>query len=147
VRFVMAACLGIAGVLTGLLLGYALWGQHMADLARELAKTNEELVTTKGWLLDEIEWSDERHGQTSARLTIARAELVQVRGELARITERHEQVSAALTNARAELLHVRGELTRIAETRPRPDGVARRIGNDGNWSAAPNVNPQRGDAH
>jgi hypothetical protein len=142
-RFVTAAFFGIVGILTGLLLGYALWGQHTADLARELAKTNEELVTTKGWLLDEIEWSDERDGQASARLTKARAESVQVRGELARLTERHEQVSAALTNARAELLQVRGELTRIAETRPRPDGVARRLGNDSNGSASPNVNPQR----
>jgi hypothetical protein len=135
-RFVTAACLGIAGILTGLLLGYALWGQHMADLAREVAKTNEELVTTKGWLLDEIEWSDERQGQISISL-------LQVRGELARITERHEQVSAALTNARAELLHVRGELTRITGTQPRTDGTARRLGNDNNWSASPNANPQR----
>ena len=142
-RFVTAVFFGIVGILTGLLLGYVLWGQHTADLARELAKTNEELVTTKGWLLDEIEWSDERDGQASARLTKARAESVQVRGELARITERHEEVSAALTNARAELLHVRGELSRIAETRPRPDGVARRLGNDNNWSASPNANPQR----
>ena len=142
-RFVTAVFFGIVGILTGLLLGYALWGQHTADLARELAKTNEELVTTKGWLLDEIEWSDERHGETSARSTKARAELVQVRGELARITERHEQVWAALTGARAELLHVRGELTRITETRPRPDGVARRMGNDSDWSASPNLNPQR----
>jgi hypothetical protein len=142
-RFVTAAFFGIVGILTGLLLGYALWGQHTADLARELATTNEALLTTKGWLLDEIEWSDERHGQVSASLTKARAESAQARGELARITERHEQVSAALTNARVELLHVRGELTRIAETRPRPDGVARRLGNDNNWSASPNVNLPR----
>src|SRR6266705_2736029 len=97
-RFVTAAFFGIVGILTALLLGYALWGQHTADLARELAKANEELLTTKGWLLDEIEWSDERDGQAAARLTKARAESVQVRGELAKITERHEQVSAALTN-------------------------------------------------
>jgi len=114
-RFVTAAFFGIVGILTGLLLGYALWGQHTADLARELAKTNEELVTTKGWLLDEIEWSDERDGQASARLTKARAELALVRGELAR----------------------------IAETRPRADGIAPRLGYDNNWSASPNVNPQR----
>jgi RNA-binding protein YhbY len=142
-RFVMAACLGIAGILTGLLLGYALWGQHAVNLARELAKTNGELVTTKGWLLDEIEWSDERHRRASATLTKALAELVQVRGELARIAERHEQLSAALTRARAELVQVRGELARIAETRPRPDGIAPRLGYDNNWSASPNVNPQR----
>ena len=142
-RFVTWACLGIAGILTGLLLGYALWGQHTADLARELAKTNEELVTTKGWLLDEIEWSDERQGQTTARLTKALTELVQVRGELARFAERHEQVSAALTKARAELGQARGELARIAETRLRTDGIAPRLGYDNNWSTSPNVNPQR----
>jgi uncharacterized protein (DUF3084 family) len=143
-RFVTAACLGILGILTGLLLGYALWGQHAIDLARELAQTNGELVTTKGWLLDEIEWSDERLGQTSARLTKALTELVQVRDELARTAERHEQVSTALTKARAELGQARGELARLAETRPRTDGIAPRLGNDNNsWSASPNVNPQR----
>jgi hypothetical protein len=82
-RFVAAAGLGIAGILTGLLLGYVLWGQHTVNLTRELAKTNGELVTTRGWLLDEIEWSDERHGQTSARLTNTRAELVHVLGPAA----------------------------------------------------------------
>jgi len=142
-RFVTAACLGIAGILTGLLVGYALWGQHAGNLARELAKTNGELVTTKGWLLDEIEWSDERQGQTSARLTKALAELVKVRDELERIAVRHEQVSAALTKARAELGQARGELARIAETRPRTDGIAPRLGYDNSWSTSPNVNPQR----
>jgi hypothetical protein len=141
-RFVTAACLGIAGVLTGLLLGYVLWGQHAVKLGRELAKTNGELVTTKGWLLDEIEWSDERQGQTSARLTKALAELVHVRGELARFAERHEQVSAALTKTRAELVHVRGELARFAETRPRTESTAPRSGYDNNWSASPSINPQ-----
>jgi hypothetical protein len=136
-RFITAACLGIAGVLAGLLLGYALWGQHATNVARDLAQTNGELVTTKGWLLDEIEWSDERQGQTSARLTKALAELVQVRGELLSISERYEQLSAALTTARAELGQVRGELARIAETRPRTDGIAPRLGYDNNWSASP----------
>jgi len=140
-RFVTAACLGIAGLLTGLLLGYALWGQHAINLAGELAKMNGELVTTKGWLLDEIEWSDERQGQIFASLTNVRAELLQVRGELARIAERHEQVSAALTKARAELVQVRGELARIAETRLRT-GIAPRSGFDNNWSASPSVNLQ-----
>jgi hypothetical protein len=141
-RFVTAACLGIAGILTGLLLGYVLWGQHTVNLTRELAKTNGELVTTKGWLLDEIEWSDERQGQASARLTKALAELGQVRDEVARFAERHEQVSAALTKARAELVHVRGELARFAETRPRTDNMAPRLGYDNNWSASPSINPQ-----
>ena len=142
-RFVTAACLGIAGILTGLLLGYALWGQHAVNLATEVAETKGELVTAKGWLLDEIEWSDERQGQTSAKLTKALAELVQVRGELARIAERHEEVSAALTKARVEVVQVRGELARLAETRPRTDGIAPRLGYDNNWSAAPTVNPPR----
>jgi hypothetical protein len=141
-RFVTAACLGIAGILTGLLLGYMLWGQHTVNLTRELAKTNGELVTTKGWLLDEIEWSDERQGQASARLTKALAELGQVRDEVARFAERHEQVSAALTKARAELVHVRGELARFAETRPRTDNIAPRLRYDNNWSASPSINPQ-----
>ena len=33
-RFVTAACLGIAGILTGLLLGYVLWGQHTVNLTK-----------------------------------------------------------------------------------------------------------------
>jgi hypothetical protein len=129
-RFVMAACLGIAGILTGLLIGYALWGQHTVDLATELARTNGELVTARGWLLDEIDWSDERQGQTAARLTKALAELAQARAEAARIAERDEQVSAALTRARAELAHVRGELARFGP----------RLGYDNNVSASPSVN-------
>jgi hypothetical protein len=146
-RFVTAACLSIAGILTGLLLGYALWGQHAVNLARELAKTNGELMTTKGWLLDEIEWSDERQGQTFARLTKALAEVVQVRGELARVAERHEQVSAALTKARAEVVQVRGELARIAETRPRTDGIAPRWGNDKTGRPLPTQIRSGGDAN
>jgi hypothetical protein len=141
-RFVTAACLGIASSLTGLLLGYALWGQHAGNFARELEKMNGELVTTKGWLLDEIEWSDERLGQTSARLAKTLTELVHAREELARFTERHEQVSAALAKARAELVRVRGELAGFAENRPRTDDIAPRSGHDNNWSASPNVNRQ-----
>jgi hypothetical protein len=138
-RFVMAACLGIAGILSGLLVGYALWGQHAGDLAGELARTNGELVTTRGWLLDEIELSDGRQGQASARLTQALAELGQARDEAARIAEGHEEVSAALRKARAELAQVRGELARFAETRPRTDGIAPRSGYDNNVSASPSV--------
>jgi multidrug resistance efflux pump len=129
-RYVMAACLGVAGILSGLLIGYALWGQHAGDLASELAKANEELVTTRGWLLDEIELSDGRQGHTSARLTQALAELGQARDEAARIAEGHEEVSAALRKARAELAQVRGELARVGP----------RLGYDNNVSASPSVN-------
>ena len=146
-RVVTAACLGIAGILTGLLLGYALWGQHAVNLAGELAKTNGELVTAKGWLLDEIEWSDERQSQTSARLAKALAELVRVRDELARMAERHEQVSAAFTKARVELIQVRGELARIAETRPRTDAIAPRLGNDKTGRPLPTQIRGGGDAN
>jgi hypothetical protein len=83
-RFVKAAVSGMAGLLTGLALGYALWGQQTVALTDALAKANGELATTKGWLLDEIEWSDERQGQASATATKALADLTQARTELAR---------------------------------------------------------------
>ena len=83
-HFLKAAASGMAGILAGLALGYALWGQETAALIEALDKTSEELVTTKGWLLDEIEWSDERQGQVSATLTKALADLAQARAELAR---------------------------------------------------------------
>jgi hypothetical protein len=114
-RRATVAFFGIARILAGLLLGYALWGQHAVNLTRELAKTNGELVTTKGWLLDEIEGSDERQGQTSARLT------------------------KALT----ELVHVRGELARIADTRPRTDGTVPRLGNDKTGRSLPTQSRQQ----
>ena len=77
-----------------------MWGQDAGNFARELEKMNGELVTTKGWLLDEIEWSDERQGQTSAKLV------------------------KTLT----ELVHAREELARFAENRPRTDVIAPRSG-------------------
>jgi phage-related minor tail protein len=83
-RFVKAAVSGMAGLLTGLALGYALWGQPTAALTEALERTSGELATTKGWLLDEIEWSDERQGQASATLTKALADLAQARAELGR---------------------------------------------------------------
>jgi len=83
-HFVKAAVSGMAGLLAGLALGYVLWGQQTAALTEALANANGELVTTKGWLLDEIEWSDERQGHASATLTKALADLAQARAELAR---------------------------------------------------------------
>jgi phage-related minor tail protein len=82
--FVKAAVSGMAGLLAGLALGFALWGQQTAALTEALEKTNGELATTKGWLLDEIDWSDERQGHASATLTKALADLAQARAELAR---------------------------------------------------------------
>ena len=83
-HFVKAAVSGMAGLLAGLALGYALWGQQTAALTEALANANGELATTKGWLLDEIEWSDERQGHASAGLTKALADLAHARAELAR---------------------------------------------------------------
>jgi hypothetical protein len=70
----------IVGVVTGLILGYALWGHD----ATHVANLNGELEQTKSWLLDEINWSDERYEEVSAALTKAQADLVRARGELAR---------------------------------------------------------------
>ena len=83
-HFVKAAVSGMAGLLAGLALGYTLWGQQTAALTEALANVNGELTTTKGWLLDEIEWSDERQGHASAALTKALADLAHARAELAR---------------------------------------------------------------
>jgi len=83
-RFVRAVVCCVVGPLTGLALGYALWGQETAALTEALAKANGELAITKGWLLDEIEWSDERQGQARATLAKTLADLARARDELAR---------------------------------------------------------------
>jgi hypothetical protein len=83
-RFVKTAVSGVTALLTGLALGYALWGQETAALTEALAKANGELAITKGWLLDEIEWADERQGQALATLTKTLADLAKAREELAR---------------------------------------------------------------
>jgi hypothetical protein len=70
----------VIGLVTGLTLGYALWGQD----ASLVATLSEELEKTKGWLLDEISWSDERQQAVSAALTKTQTDLAQVRRELAR---------------------------------------------------------------
>jgi hypothetical protein len=70
----------VIGLVTGLTLGYALWGQD----ASLVATLSEELEKTKEWLLDEISWSDERQQAVSAALTKTQTDLAQVRRELAR---------------------------------------------------------------
>jgi multidrug efflux pump subunit AcrA (membrane-fusion protein) len=76
---------GIAGVLTGLALGYILWGQSMADLRSAFATVSAELATTKTWLWDEIRSSDERYEKVASALTKAQADLTRAQAELARI--------------------------------------------------------------
>jgi hypothetical protein len=85
-RFVNASLSALAGVLTGLSLGYVLWGAPTADLTGALARTRAELDKTKAWLFDEIQSSDEKHTQLSSRLTRALADLAKARAELARST-------------------------------------------------------------
>lgn len=85
-RLVNGVLSALAGILTGLSLGYVLWGAPSADLSGALAKTSAELEKTKGWLLDEIQNADAQHKQLSSRLTQALADLAKARAELARST-------------------------------------------------------------
>ena len=94
-RFVAAAVSGSAGVLTGLVLGYSLWGLEMTDLNMTLAKTQRELTTTKSWLLDEIRSSDERVEKVTATLTKALADLTKARADLARTNAALKQTGQA----------------------------------------------------
>jgi hypothetical protein len=82
--FVKAMLSTLAGVLTGLIIGYVLWGVPTADLSGALARTSAELDKTKAWLLDEIQTSDEKHTQLSTKLTQALSDLAKARAELAR---------------------------------------------------------------
>jgi hypothetical protein len=68
----------VIGALAGMALGYSLWARELTEVAR----LNHELDKTRGWLLDEINWSDERCSQVSAALTKAQTDLVHVRREL-----------------------------------------------------------------
>jgi hypothetical protein len=81
---VKTALSGIAGVLTGLALGYVLWGQSMSDLRSSFGTVSAELATTKAWLWDEIRSSDERYEKVSSALAKAQAELMRTQAELAR---------------------------------------------------------------
>jgi hypothetical protein len=85
-RFVNGVLSALAGILTGLSLGYVLWGAPAADLSGALARTSAELEKTKAWLFDEIQNSDAQHKQLSSRLTQALADLAKARAELARST-------------------------------------------------------------
>ena len=82
-RILRAALLGTVGILTGLALGYVVWGRQTDALAAALAERSAELATMKSWLLDEIEWSDERQERVNATLAKALAELAQARARTA----------------------------------------------------------------
>jgi hypothetical protein len=90
-RLPKAALVGVAALMTGLLLGYGLWGLQVEELRWTLGKTNAELVRTQAWLRDEIRSSDERHEQVSARLTKTLTELARARAQLARISAASRQ--------------------------------------------------------
>ena len=94
-RGVKTALIGIAGVLAGLLLGYALWGLQVVELSFTLGKTTNELLKTQAWLNDEIRSSDERQEEVSAQLTKALGELTKARAELARLAAARRQVRSS----------------------------------------------------
>ena len=73
----------IAGLVTGFVLGFLLWGLPVDDLKRALAKTSGELSQTQAWLRDEISWSEERHEQVTATLKKALTELAKAQAKLA----------------------------------------------------------------
>jgi hypothetical protein len=101
-RAVKLSLCDLAGILTGLALGYVLWGQQAAALTTALAAVNRELATTKSWLLDEIEWSDERQERVSAALTKALTDLAHLRAQLARTAQPSNNQSNALPVHAAE---------------------------------------------
>jgi hypothetical protein len=84
-RGVKTGLIGIAGILAGLLLGYALWGLQVVELSFTLGKTTNELLKTQAWLNDEIRSSDERQEEVLAQLTKALGELTKARAELTRL--------------------------------------------------------------
>jgi multidrug resistance efflux pump len=102
----------LVGVVAGLILGHALWGQ---DVAR-VADLNGELEKTKSWLLDEISWSDERYDQVSAALTKAQTDLAQARAELARTRGTVEQTPGNVKPDRLQA-HEPNEAARPTSTR------------------------------
>ena len=70
----------LIGSVTGLTFGYVLWAQDVT----QLGTLSHELDKTRTWLLDEINWSDERCDQVSAALSKAQADLAQARREVLR---------------------------------------------------------------
>ena len=111
-RGVKTALIGIAGVLAGLLLGYALWGLEVVELSFTLGKTTNELLKTQAWLNDEIRSSDERQEEVSAQLTKALGELTKTRADLARLA------AAARRQVRSSEPPRPTVETRPVETRP-----------------------------
>jgi len=113
VKVAVCSLVGIlVGVVTGLTLGYALWGQD----ANHVAILNGELEKTKSWLLDEISWSDERYDQVSAALTKTQTDLAQARGELARTRAMVEQTLGSVKPDRLQA-HELNEAARHTPTR------------------------------
>jgi hypothetical protein len=110
--FVKLAACGIAGILTGLVAGYALWAEPVADLHGALAKVSAELATTKVWLWDEIRTSDERYERVSSTLAKALADLTKARAEL----ERMRDVSRVSADVNPRRLPVRASSRRTGDT-------------------------------
>ena len=73
----------IAGLGTGVALGFLLWGLPFDDLKRAFAKTNGELLQAQTWLRDEIRWSEQRHEQVTATLRKALADLANAQAKIA----------------------------------------------------------------
>jgi hypothetical protein len=86
----------LAGVVIGLGLGYALWAGETV----QVADLSGELEQTKAWLLDEINWSDERYEVVSAALTKSQTESASLRAELARTRAMLDQPAASLKSDR-----------------------------------------------
>ena len=75
-----------AGLVSGLALGFLLGNQPTDDLQRALAKSTAELSQTQEWLRQEMQWSDERHDQTTAQLAKALADLGNARSKIAQMS-------------------------------------------------------------
>src|SRR5262245_11355021 len=76
----------IAGLVSGLALGFLLGNQPIDDLKRALAKSTGELSQTQEWLRQEIQWSDERHDRMTAELAKALADLGNARSKIGQMS-------------------------------------------------------------
>jgi len=85
--FVTATVSGIAGIMTGVVIGYVLWGHAAVGQEAALRQVTRELAVTKTWLWDEIRTSDARYERISSQLSKTLAALGKTRGELARVRE------------------------------------------------------------